>query len=373
MYTAREAFTRHRRLIFLILGIIIVFVVVYVLRSALLPFVVGLLIAYLLLPLIHWIECRLPRQGRWRGAKRVFLILVIFLVFLGLLTLLSYYIATAVIEAFWVLINNAPQYITQAVQGLQSWLEGLRERFPPEIQYQVDEFLTEAGVAVGNAIKGFFSRGVSSIPSTFSLIFSFVALPIFLFYIMKDWEKLGRSFYASFSPKVAEHVRGVIMVIEEVFGRYVRAQLLLGFIVGYLCFVGLLALRLPFAPALAAFAGLTELIPILGPWIGGAAAVIVTLAVAPEKAIWVAVIYIVVQLLENNLLVPRIQGGYLRIHPAIVLVLLVVGAYVAGIWGMILAVPLAATVMEIYKYVRNIAAEEGKPPGEEIEPTPATE
>jgi len=81
--------------------------------------------------------------------------------------------------------------------------------------------------------------------------------------------------------------------------------------------------------------------------------VIVTLALVPEKAIWVALLFVLVQLLENTLLVPRIQGGYLRIHPAIVIVLLVLGAYLAGFWGLILAVPLTATAVEIYKYVRH--------------------
>ncbi len=130
---------------------------------------------------------------------------------------------------------------------------------------------------------------------------------------------------------------------------------MLGFFVGYLVLVGLLILRVDFAPALAALAGVTELIPILGPWVGGAAAVIVTLAVAPDKAIWVALLFFIVQLLENNLLVPRIQGSYLHIHPALILVLLVVGAYVAGFWGIVLSVPLTATVIEIYKYVRQDA------------------
>jgi predicted PurR-regulated permease PerM len=86
--------------------------------------------------------------------------------------------------------------------------------------------------------------------------------------------------------------------------------------------------------------------------------VIVTLAIAPEHAIWVALLFLGVQLLENNLLVPRIQGAYLHVHPAIAIVLLVLGAYVAGFWGLVLAIPLAATTMEIYKYIRASAGAE---------------
>ena len=189
----------------------------------------------------------------------------------------------------------------------------------------------------------------------------FVTLPIFLFYVLRDSKRLRDGFYSAFSPQVAERTRNIISIVEGVLGRWVRAQLVLGFVVACLCFIGLSILGIELAPALAVFAGLTEFIPILGPWLGGAAGVIVTLAVAPDKVIWVALVYLIVQQLENMLLVPRIQGSYLRIHPAIILVLLPLGAYIAGFWGMVLAVPLTATIVEIYKYIRqSVSVEESQ-------------
>jgi len=353
LYTARSVFRTHWRLISFALGIIVVFWLLYALRSAIFPFVLGLVLAYLLLPLISWVERKLPRQGKWLQTKRVSLIILAYIIILGLVGFFSFFLITAVVNAFLVLIHNAPQYISAGLLALQEWTEALRQQFPPEMQQQVDQLILSAGEAVGNAIRDVFARGISFVPATFSLIFGFVSLPIFLFFILKDSEKLERSFYSALSPWVAEHTKNIISIIERVLGRYIRAQLMLGFFVAYLCLVGLLILRIPFAPALAALAGATELVPILGPWIGGAAAVIVTLAMAPEKAIWVALLFFIVQLLENNLLVPRIQGTYLRIHPAIILVLLVLGAYIAGFWGLILVVPLTATIVEIYKYVRH--------------------
>jgi predicted PurR-regulated permease PerM len=353
LYTAREVFGRHWRLIAFILGIIAVFWLLYALRDVLFPFVLGLVLAYLLLPVIAWAERRLPRQGKWQQTKRVSLIVLIFIIILGLVALLSFFVVTAVVDAFLVLLRNAPQYIAGGLATLQQWADFIREQLPPEARQEVDQFMLEAGVALGNAIRNALMKGVSFIPATFGLMFGFAALPIFLFYILKDSEKLNKGFYSAFSPWLAEHTKNIISIIEGVLGRYIRAQLLLGFIVAYFTFVGLLFLRIPVAPALAVFAGVTEFIPTIGPWIGGAAAVIVTLAIAPERAIWVALLFLVIQLLENTLLVPRIQGAYLRIHPAIVIVLLVVGAYVAGFWGLILAVPLTATIVEIYKYVRH--------------------
>ena len=367
LHPARSVFKRHWRLASFILGIVIVFLLLYALRSALLPFVFGLVLAYLLLPVISWIEKRLPRQNKWQQPKRVTLILLIFIVLLGLVGFFSFFIFTAVIDAFLGLVQNAPQYISEGLRTLQEWAELLRQQFPPEMRQQVDKFILDVGVAVGNAIRDVFARGISFIPSTFSLILGFASLPIFLFYILKDSERLNKGLYSALSPWVAEHTKNIVSIIERVLGRYIRAQLMLGVIVAYLCFIGLLILRIEFAAALAAFAGATELIPLLGPWIGGGAAVIVTLAIAPGKAIWVALLFLLVQLLENNLLVPRIQGGYLRIHPALLVVLLVLGAYIAGFWGIILAAPLTATIVEIYKYVRSsIKVEEIQQPPKRI-------
>lgn len=359
MYTARDIFRRYWRLIFFILGIIIVCWLFYALRTAILPFVLGLVFAYLLLPLITWVEKRLPRQGKWLQTKRVSLILLTYIIILGLVGFFSYFIVTAIVKAFLVLVQNAHLYISWGLRTLQEWAEVFRRQFPPEMQQQIDKLILDVGTIVGNAIRNVFVRGVSFLPATFSLIFGFASLPIFLFYILKDSEKLKNGFYSALSPWVAEHTRNIIAIIDGVLGRYIRAQLILGFFVAYLCLVGLLILGVGFAPALATLAGVTELIPILGPWIGGAAAVIVTLAIAPEKAIWVALLFFIVQLLENNLLVPRIQGAYLRIHPALIMVLLVLGAYIAGFWGIVLVVPVTATIVEIYKYVRQSVKVEG--------------
>ena len=93
------------------------------------------------------------------------------------------------------------------------------------------------------------------------------------------------------------HTRNIVAIIDSVLVRYIRAQVVLGSTVAYLSFIGLLFLvGIRYAPALAALAGVTELIPTIGPWIGGAAAVIVTLAIAPQQALWVALLFLMIQL-----------------------------------------------------------------------------
>ena len=165
LYTASSVFRRYWRLILFILGVVIVFWLLYVLRTVLFPFVIGLVLAYLLLPVVSWIEKKLPWRDRWQQTKRVSLIILIFIVILGLVGFLSYFVVTAVVNAFLVLVENAPEYITGGLLRLQEWAEIFRRQFPPEMQVQVGQFLLDAGVAVGKAIQDIFARGISFIPA----------------------------------------------------------------------------------------------------------------------------------------------------------------------------------------------------------------
>ncbi len=344
---------RHWRLIFLVICIIIVLWVIYLLRMALIPFVFGLVMVYLFMPAITWFEGILPHPGSKPRLKRALSIFLVFTVILGFTGLFSYFIVTAVIDSSVILLESAPFFIGKSLHQIQLWLEVVREQFPPEIRTEVDRALLEGGVALGNAIRNAFVQGITFIPQTFSIFLGLAALPLFFFYLLKDSEKLSRNLYSVLTPGVAEHVRNLVCILERVLGRYIRAQLMLGLIVAYFTFIGLLIIGIPFAPVLALLAGVGELVPTLGPWLSGAVVVIVALALAPDKVLWVIVLFMGIQLLENSLLVPRIQGGYLRLHPAVLIMLLVLGAYIAGIWGLLLAAPLTATGVEIYKYVRH--------------------
>lgn len=348
-----NVFVKHWRLVALALGIIVLLWVLYLWRTFVLPFAVGLILAYLLMPMVSWLERKLPPRRKWPGFRRVISVLIAFLLLICLLAGFIYIVVSAVVDASMELVEKTPVYIGTSIERVQEWIEGVLERLPLGMQEEISNELIEGGVSLGRSIRDYLLNSVSNLPSTFSVILGFAVLPFFLFYILKDSERLKKSLSSGLPPRVSEHGRNIVNIIEMVVGRYIRAQLMLGLIVGYFSFIGLLLLRAPYPLALALLAGVTELIPTLGPWIGGGVAVIVMLAVRPEIAIWVAVLYLGIQLVENNLLVPKIQSAYLRIHPAVMIVLLVFGAYVAGFWGIVIIGPLVAVLIAIFKYIRD--------------------
>ena len=294
----------------------------------------------------------------------------------GLAGTFIYFFATALVDSFQQLLFLAPDALTSSFGRIELWLDDFVRSLPEDISTQISAVLENAGQSLANLVNSTFQSGITELQSAFSVMLGFAALPIFLFYFLKDHEHISISFYAAFSPWLRGHVQNIVLIIERVLGRYIRAQLLLGAIVAYMTFLGLFALdvvdNVGIILALALLAGITEMIPTVGPWIGSIVAVIFTLAVAPDKVVYVAALYLVVQLVENNLLVPRIQGGYLRVHPAAAIMLLVIGAYVAGFWGLLLAVPLTATAIEIYRYIRQSARAEDAAAAPVPEPDPGT-
>jgi predicted PurR-regulated permease PerM len=133
---------------------------------------------------------------------------------------------------------------------------------------------------------------------------------------------------------------------------YIRGQLLLGLVVGTATTIGLFIAGAPYWLLLGVLNGVTELIPILGPILGAIPGIIIAALTGDWGLLLkVVVVYVLVQLLENNLLVPKIQGDSVKLHPAIIILVLVVGGEIAGLIGVITAVPLTAIARDVYLYL----------------------
>lgn len=346
---------KHWRLLVFILGLIFIFWLIWALRSVLMPFIVGFILAYLLLPIIRWIEKRLPGEGKKPQLKRVTIVVIIYLLALAVIGLIVFYVVAVMGKSLLIMAQDAPSIIPNGLAAITNWLKSWDILSEPSIQAQIDVYSTQAGVALGKTLSTSLTGGWNIVKSSSGMILGFAILPIFTFYVLKDWCRLRDRFYQALPPWTRTHTKNILSIIQNVVGRYIRAQLLLGLAVGICAFILLMILRIEFALPLAVFAAITELVPMIGPWLGGGLAVLVTLATEPDKVIWVAAGYIVIQLIENSLLVPKIQGSQMHIHPAFIIILSVLGVYFAGILGFIIILPLTMAIMSIFKYFRESA------------------
>jgi predicted PurR-regulated permease PerM len=199
----------------------------------------------------------------------------------------------------------------------------------------------------------------------------YIIIPVWAFYLLKDRPELTRSFDQALPASWRADAWQLIRIVEGVFASWIRAQLILGVAVGLATFVGLLLLGQfvdpifsRFAVLLAIIAGVLELLPIIGPIIAAIPAVLLALTAGPQAALAALLLYLGVQQVENNFLVPKIQGDAVELHPSVVMFALVIGGSIAGFLGAILALPITAAGKNVFVYLFRRLGDDAPPPDE---------
>ncbi|MBC7236516.1 MAG: AI-2E family transporter [Chloroflexi bacterium] len=330
--------------------------------TALLPFLVGLFIAYLLMPFVDFFDRRMPRFLRRWGMARPIAIVVVYIVTIGAVVgILSYFIPL-VANQVRQLIDLAGSYIPRLEQLAAIDLDSYLERIPPNIRAAIDANIRQISTTLATAIQRGLTLTIRTVSQAISFVLGMIIIPFWLFYVLNDKAAVQRAFYQLVPEAVRKDVYYIGRIIDDLLSAYIRGQLLLCLLVGAMATVALAIIGVDLAIALGTFAGIFELIPVLGPYIGAIPAILIALLDQPIKALWTAVAFAAIQQIENIFLVPRISGNAVRFHPAVVMVIVVVGAQVAGIWGLLIGVPVAAIFRDVYQYLYLRTTERGATP-----------
>ncbi len=350
---------------------IVIGVLLYLGRSALTPFIVGALIVYLLDPVVSWFaRLKIGRRSLPRGlAVLLVYVIALFLIIEGLALLLGPLISQ-VIEY----IRDFPRLLATLDSTLAQIAAAYRALDLPEpVRGFIDDALADLASGAGGIDFGSLLPIARTIAGTAAGFFGFLIIPIWAFYILRDRVRLQEQFMGSLPVTWRDEVWTVITTIERVFGRWIRGQLLLGLIVGGATFAGLLVLGwlvdprfIQFAVFLAVIAGVLELLPIIGPIISAIPTLLVALTASDPvlAVVGVLVLYTAVQQLENAVLVPKIQGDAVQLHPSLVIFVLIVGGAIGGLLGAILAIPITAAARDVYSYLFNRLSDDEVPVGD---------
>jgi predicted PurR-regulated permease PerM len=340
-------------LIIFVIVLILAFLFLYAFRSELLPFGVGLVLVSIIQPVIVLINKNLHIKGKLSIILRLMIMGMVMLIILLIILGLFIYFVANVVSAFTGFLNNSPQFFNDASIFIDTWLDSIKHQLPFQIDF--NQLAGNIGTAAGDMLKGFFVSAFTFVPTTFGLILGFLTLPVFIFFILKDSITIRQGLYEGLPHRFTKHASNISSILFRILGHYIRALFFSSIIIGILVFAGLLMAGLPLnlAVSLAVFAGFCEWIPPVGIWISLVLVLIMTLAVSPSHFIWVLIVYLAVILIEALLVSPRFHGRYLKINPGIMMVLMVIGSTIAGLWGMVLINPFAQTILEIYKYTRD--------------------
>lgn len=226
-----------------------------------------------------------------------------------------------------------PPVVTESqkmIVNLSSLTKGIV--LPGSAQFNLTDLLPQASKV---------STGIlSATISIFSNVTAFVSLLIFAVYMSLDWVNIKKNFISIFPDNLEDTVKDTLDEIEKSVGSWVRGELFLMFTVGFASFMGLAILGVRYALALGIISSITEAVPMIGPIIAGILAGIIGFSESPIKGIGAVALYILIQQLENNLLVPKVMAKVSGFRPLVILLALLVGNQFFGIIGAIVAVPM---------------------------------
>lgn len=338
------ALSPSRQWLFWVGGLVVLLILLYTLRSVLLPFVAGIAIAYLLDPVAD--KCEKQGIGRaWATLGILFAALLLFVAVFALLFPLLQGQVLAVAEL-------AVDYSEKAPELIERVMAVLHDRISPEDMDRLREglggLLSQVAGGLRNMIVGIISGGLAFL-NLMSLIF---ITPIVAFYLIRDWDKLVAVVDELLPPDHAPEIREQVSKIDKKLAGFIRGQSMVAAIQGVLYAVALTLVGLDFGLVIGLGAGLASFIPFVGS-IGG---LIVSVGMAIFQfgevgpVLIVAAIFLAGQVIEGNFLTPKLVGDQVGLHPVWLIFALLTGGALLGILGMLLAVPMAAVLSVLVSY-----------------------
>ena len=337
-----------------VLIIAVIIFCIYMIRGAFVPFVIGLILIYLLNPFLELIEKLLPINEKVRPRlTRILSVSFVAVLLVTLITIAFVLVIPSLVNQSSELVKVLPELLANVVSSFENWSRQYIQDIPIGIRDEIDSSLANAGEMIIQAISEILSRTAVAVVNALTMVLGLVVLPLFIFYGLKDKEIIRSSVIGFFPADFQIHAVHVLRIIDRILGAYVRAQAAIAVFVGIIIATGLTLLNVDYGLVLGLTAGIFELIPIVGSYLGAVPVAIIVLATDPEKFIWVALLYLIVQGIQGAILAPRIQSSAMKVHPVLFLVSIMVGSEIAGLWGVILGPPIVAATKELIAYFRD--------------------
>lgn len=339
-----------------------------IISLALQPVIVGIVIAYVICPVAKFLE-RQFRRGKWLSrAARPLAVLFTLLFVIGILGLFCALILPQVVESIRSLVVDLPEMLEVQLARLESYLKEDSDAAEAVMQMitSVETFLM---TFIKENLFAAVSNVAGSVLSVGSAIVNLVVSIVVTVYLLLDRERyLGQCrklFYAvSRNKRFNRAVMEVLHQADQIFSGFISGKLLDSLIVGVICFACLTVLKMPYALLVSVIVGVTNIIPMFGPFIGAIPSAFLILLVSPSKCIVFLIFIIILQQLDGNVIGPRILGNSTGLSAFYVTVAMMLFGKLMGFVGMIVGVPLFATLYYIVKRLAEYSlGQQGLPVG----------
>jgi predicted PurR-regulated permease PerM len=358
--TESAAWRVASRTVFLVFVILFAAWLAVQLRTVVVQLLLAVIIAAGMTPLVDRLArpYRLRRAGRTWTPPRALAVLALYLLLLAVIALILSLVTPPVVDDTEALVRSLPSY----VDDMQAWVLALPARYPflpqlgeADLAAGVVDQLRALATQVGNQLSGLLGQTLILLRFVVGFLsgaLNGIFVLVLALYITQDSERILRYLVGFMPEDRQEQVFQAAGRIGDRLGGWVRGQIALSAIIGTLTFVGLSLIGVKYAVLLALIAAVGEAIPLIGPIISAVPAVFVASFQSPLQGALTLVLYIVVQQLENNLIVPKVMERAVSLHPLAVMVALLTGAELLGVTGAILSVPVAAAISVVIREVR---------------------
>lgn len=324
------------------------------------PFIWAFVTAYVLNPLMIWLE------GRNKRINRAASLAIVYVFFIGVLTMLITIVTPVIIKNITEILERLPNYI----DATDTWIRNKIMELSLIQNLGVNTYVLDNLDSIFNNTVDFLNLTLSGLVARIIGITSGIAkmiLGLFIsIYLLADKEKfisgIKKNFYAFLGKEKAEKLIDYGREVNSIFSNFFVGKLIDSTIIGIICFIGLMILKVRFALLLSIIVGVFNMIPYFGPFIGAVPAVIITLFYSPIQALWVTIFILILQQFDGLILGPKILGDKVGVSPFYIILAIIIGGGFYGPVGMLLGVPVMKSLFVLWeKVLRYLLIKKGLP------------
>ena len=334
--------------------------------------IIAIIFAYIINPIVSYLERK--------GVKRQFGVIIVYISAILIFGILIVSVIPKTINEVSNLLTSLPGMVDTLIREFNNFLSNVFAKFNIELPKNFINIYKETNpkvngnvetpqivsnildsikgtindliVKVQGSLMGSLSNVISKLYGFLTSAFRLVLIIIFSFYFSVDKERFMLRVKKAIPNKHREDISYLTRNIDIALQQFIRGRMLMAIFVGLLTMVYLLVLRVDFAIIIGLITCVADIIPFIGPFLGCAPAVLFAFMDSPMKALWVLILFVIVQWVENNILAPKLIGDSTGLNPLVILISIIIGGGIFGVWGMVISVPLTSIIFILVDFIK---------------------
>lgn len=334
--------------------------------------IIAIIFAYIINPIVNYLERK--------GVRRQFGVIIVYISAILIFGILIVSVIPKTINEVSNLLTSLPGMVDTLIREFNNFLSNVFAKFNIELPENFINIYKETNpkvngnvetpqivsnildsikgtindliVKVQGSLMGSLSNVISKLYGFLTSAFRLVLIIIFSFYFSVDKERFMLRVKKAIPNKHREDISYLTKNIDIALQQFIRGRMLMAIFVGLLTMIYLLVLRVDFAIIIGLITCVADIIPFIGPFLGCAPAVLFAFMDSPMKALWVLILFVIVQWVENNILAPKLIGDSTGLNPLVILISIIIGGGIFGVWGMVISVPLTSIIFILVDFIK---------------------